>query len=141
VKNHKNSSEKSKICNRHKIFITNGLDIFPSFSIPAVLHSLVVNDTLQGKLYNGLLFGEKSRHLKAGMCSVERKSYSAGTGICSARKRKSGSQRKIWDPQQKQFQASITRSFRRSRSSRLTGRNPGGQLGPSWPHKGTLFRG
>jgi len=38
------------------------------------------------RLCNGL----KSHHLEAGVCSVERKS-------CSARKRKSVSQRKTWD--------------------------------------------
>jgi len=33
------------------------------------------------------LFGEKSYHFEAGMCSIEGKSCSAGTGICLARKR------------------------------------------------------
>jgi len=42
------------------MFITNDLDIFPSFSIPAVLYNLIVNDELQEKLCNGLNLAEKA---------------------------------------------------------------------------------
>ena len=65
---------------------------------------MVKKELSQEKEHKILCLEKKPYHLKAGVCSVGRKSCSVerkGCSVerksCSARKRKSGSQRKTWD--------------------------------------------